>query len=245
MGFDHFSLYDIDGSAQPYLTPLLNSSFLSYYNRWAPSDCLESTAVDFNFPSCYETMINNQCVWDARGVAEWAMLIHAPDCFLNDDAGMPVLLALLDSMHYTKSSLMMPTYLFEFPSGMQQMPAPQKGSTAASVFTYFNVRACQMLNSHRHLVVVDPHLVHVTRVHEALDGNNSQARLYTASVAVNHYIQMFSIRTATEMAAAISRDGMRVYDNGSVPHCVDEGMYHVSHVVSSLIESYAGRDDVH
>jgi hypothetical protein len=242
MGFDHFFLYDVDGSAQPYLAPLLNSSFLSYYSRWAPTPCLGNITAGAKWPYCTETLLENQCVWDARGVAEWAMLIHAPDCFLNDNAGMPVLLGLLDSMDNAKSSLMLPTYVFEFPLDMQHMPVRKNESTAADIFTYFNVRACQILNSHRHLVVVDPHLVHVTLVHQAIDGFNLQTRMYTASVAVNHYIQMYSSRTARQIAS-LSSDGMRRHANGSVAHCVDDGMYHVSHVVSSLLESYAVQDD--
>ena len=131
------------------------------------------------------------------------------------------------------------------------MPVRKNESTAADIFTYFNVRACQILNSHRHLVVVDPHLVHVTLVHQAilalqikaLDGFNLQARMYSASVAVKHYIQMYSSRTARRIAA-LSSDGMRRQVNyGSVAHCVDNGMYHVSHVVPSLLESYAVHDD--
>ena len=121
MGFDHLFLHDVDGSAQPYLAPLLFAflSFLSYYNRCAPTPCLGNITADAEWSYCTETLLENLCVWDARGVAaEWAMLIHAPNCFLNDDAGMPVLLGLLDSMDNAKSSLMMPTYVFEFPLDM-------------------------------------------------------------------------------------------------------------------------------
>jgi len=40
LGFDHFTVYDIDGSAASYLAPLLNSTSLTYYNSWAPIACL-------------------------------------------------------------------------------------------------------------------------------------------------------------------------------------------------------------
>jgi hypothetical protein len=144
-------------------------------------------------------------------------------------------------MDHAKSSLMMPTFLFEFPLDMQSMPVRKMNSTARDIFTFFNVRACPILNAFRHLVVVDPHLIHVTRVHEALDGFKLHARLYTASVAVNHYIQLFSGRTARQLAA-ISSDGMPRYPNGSVDHCVDERMFHVSEVVSLLLQQYAAHD---
>ncbi len=238
MGFDHFSLYDVDGSAANYLSPLLNSSFLSYYNRWSPTPCLKNLTSSLKFPYCSETLMENQCVWDARGVAEWAMLVHAPDCFLNDSPGAPTLFSLLDSMDHSKSSLMMPTYLFEFPTDVQPAPPRDPSFTALDIFTFFNVRACPILNAYRHLLVVDPHLVHVTRVHEALDGFNLPARLYTASIAVNHYIQMFSSRTARQLAA-ISSDGMRRFANGSVEHCVDERMSRVPDALSSLLQHYA------
>ena len=169
------------------------------------------------------------------------MLIHAPDCFLNDGPGMPALLGLLDSMDHAKSSLMMPTFIFEFPLDMQSMPVRTINSTARDIFTFFNVRVCPILNAFRHLVVVDPHLIHVTLAHEALDGFNLHARLYTASVAVNHYIQLFSGRTARQLAA-LSSDGMQRYPNGSVDHCVDERMFDVSEVVSSLLLQYAAHD---
>ena len=122
------------------------------------------------------------------------------------------------------------------------MPVRKNESTAADIFTYFNVRACQILNSHRHLVVVDPHLVHVTLVHQAIDGFDLQAQMYNASVVVNHDIQMYSSRTARHISA-LSSDGMRRHFNGSVAHCVDDGMYHVLHVVSSLLETDAVQDD--
>ncbi len=241
LGFDHFSFYDVDGSSMVYLLLLLNSSFLSYYNRWAPTACLHNLTSTQKFPYCTETLLENQCVWNSRGIAEWAILIHAPDCFLNDSPGMPVLLGLLDSMDHAKSSLMMPTFLFEFPLDMQSMPVRKMNSTARDIFTFFNVRACPILNAFRHLVVVDPHFIHVTRVHEALDGFKLHARLYTASVAVNHHIQLFSGQTARQLAA-ISSDGMPRYPNGSVDHCVDERMFHVSEVVSLLLQQYAAHD---
>ena len=239
LGFDHFSFYDVDGSALPYLTPLLNSSFLSYFKSWSPTPCLHRLTSSLKYPYCTETLLENQCVWNARGTAEWAMLIHAPDCFLNDGVGMPALFGLLDSLDHSKSSLLLPTLLFEFDSVTQPTPERKNGSTAADIFTFFNVRTCQLLNAFRHLPVVDPHMIQVTRVHEALDGLNLHARAYTASLAVNHYIQMFSSRTAVQIEATCS-DGMITQLDRSVDHCVDDRMAHVSEVVSSLLETYAG-----
>jgi hypothetical protein len=241
LGFDHFTIYDTDGSGAAYLLPLLNSTFLTYFNRWAPTPCLQNlTATRKHPPNCYETLLNNQCLWTARGTSEWTMLIHAPDCFVNDAPGLPKLFGLLDSMDHSKSSLLLPTYLFEFPSSDVPMLARNTASrtTAADLFTIFNRRVCPMLNSYRHMPVIDPHMIHVSRVHEALDDFNLEARMYTASIAVNHYIQIFSDRTARQIGA-LSIDGMQRHPNGSVDYCTDDGMSHVSEIVSSMLEVYA------
>ena len=167
------------------------------------------------------------------------MLVHAPDCFVNDGPGMPVLLGLLDNMDHSKSNMMVPTYLFEFATDMHTIPDRSNVSTAADIFTFFNVRACPLVNAARHLVIVDPHMVQVTIVHEAFDGFDVHGREYTASIAVNHYIQLFSHRSSQMYSGLLSLDGMSRYPNGSVDHCVDESMSQVSAAVASLLQKYA------
>ena len=237
LGFDHFTIYDIDGSAAPYLSPLLNSTFLTYFGGWAPTSCLRNFTATRQMPYCTETLMENQCLWNARGISEWAMLIHAPDCFMNDAPGLPVLFGLLDSMDHSKSSLLLPTYLFEF-AWDASMPARKNASTAADIFTIFNSRVCSMLNAYRHMPVIDPHMIQVALVHEAFDGFDTESRVYTASLAVNHYFQLFSSRTS---ASILTADGMlySILDDGSVAYCVDDRMAHVAGIVSSLLESYA------
>jgi hypothetical protein len=232
LGFDHFTLYDIDGSAAPYLAPLLNSTFLTYFNQWAPTSCLGNYS-SATHPYCTETLLENQCLWKARGVSEWVFFVHAPDCFLNDAPGLPKLFGLLDSMDHSKSVLLLPTYLFEFAS----VPARKNASTAADIFTVFNVRVCSMLNAYRHVPVLDPHMIQVAMSHEAFDNFDTESRVYTASLAVNHYFQLFTSRTS---AATLSADGMLyLYQDGTVVYCIDDRMAHVAGIVSSLLETYA------
>jgi len=238
LGFNHFTVYDIDGSAASYLAPLLNSTFLTYFNSWAPIACLANFTASRKHPYCTETLINNQCLWNSRGISEWAILIHAPDCFLNDAPGLPTLFGLLDSMDHAKSSLLLPTVLFEMVPGA---PIPQGGnlSTAADIFTVFNNRVCAMLNGYRHVPVFDPHMIYVSIVHDALD-STLETTLYTASLSVNHYIQMFSNRTS-QQTAMLTIDGMLRYPNGSVDYCIDNRMAHVTSIISSFLETYDGK----
>jgi hypothetical protein len=175
-------------------------------------------------------------MWSARGVSEWAMLVHAPDCFLNDAPGLPALFHILDSLDHSKSNLLLPTYLFEF-AGDALPQALQNASTAADIFTIFNKRVCSMLNAYRNMPILDPHMVQATLVHEAFDGFDTERRSYTASLAVNHYFQLFSSRTS---AHVLTGDGMLHSDvDGSVVYCTDTSMAHVTGAVASLLESYS------
>ena len=76
--------------------------------------------------------MENHCMWNARGSAEWVMLIHAPDCFINDSPGAPLLLQLLDSLDHGISSLLLPTFVFENPSNYKYINV-----TAADIFVIF------------------------------------------------------------------------------------------------------------
>ena len=222
----------MDGSAAAYLAPLLNSTFLTYFNRWSPISCLANLTSTLTNPYCTETLLNNQCVWNSRGITEWAMLVHAPDCFLNDAPGLPTLFGLLDNMDHAKTSLLLPTVLFTAPHGPQSV----KSSAAVDIFTVFSSRVCALLNCYRHVPVFDPHLTYVTSVHASFNAKDSVA--YTASLAVNHYIQMFSSRPS-EGVAVYTDDGMFRYPNGSHDYCIDARMAHVTGIMASLLKTYA------
>jgi hypothetical protein len=239
LGFDHFTVYDMDGSAAAYLAPLLNSTFLTYFNQWSPISCLANLTSTRKSPYCTETLVNNQCIWNSRGVAEWAMLIHAPDCFLNDAPGLPTLFGLLDNMDHSKASLLLPTVVFAAPHGA---PNPQggKSSRATDIFTVFNSRLCSLLNCYRHVPVFDPHLTNVAAQHASYNTKDSET--YTASLAVNHYVQMFSSRPSTDIAA-FTDDGMFRYPNGSHDYCVDDRMAHVTGIMASVLKTYAGEGE--
>jgi hypothetical protein len=230
LGFDHFSLYDADGSAASYIEPLLDEGFLSYFPKWAPTACMRDLAAQHVY--CSETTMENHCLWRARGVAEWAMLIHAPDIFVNDLAGAPKLLALLDSLELHFGSLMLPTYIFEFPVG--QMPVSHHVS-AADVFSTYTTRVCPMMLPFRHVPVLDPHLVSVSFVHEPIDYDGSTRhfalRRYTAAFAVHHYYQMFTSRTSQFEWGS---------DGALNPvYCNDFSMSHASFHVRKLLQFYS------
>jgi hypothetical protein len=195
LGFNHFSLYDADGSAASYIESLLDEGFMSYFPKWAPTACARDLAAQHVY--CSETTMENHCLWRARGVAEWAILIHAPDVFVNDLAGAPKLLGLLDSLELHYGSLLLPTYIFEFPVGRTGLG---QHVSAADIFSTFTTRVCPMMLPFRHVPVLDPHLVSVAYVHEPFDYNRSTGRFalrrYTAAFAVHHYYQMFTSRTS-------------------------------------------------
>jgi hypothetical protein len=229
LGFNHFSLYDADGSAAPYIEPLHNEGFLSYFPKWAPTACGRDLAGQHVY--CSETTMENHCMWRARGVAEWAILIHAPDVFVNDLAGAPKLLGLLDSLELQYGSLMLPTFIFEVPVGQMRVG---KHVNAAGIFSTFTTRVCPMMLPFRHVPVLDPHLVSVAYVHEPFDYDHSARqfvlRRYTAALAVHHYYQMFTSRTSQFEWGS---------DGALNPvHCDDFSMSHASFHVQRLLQLY-------
>jgi hypothetical protein len=241
LGFDHFTLYDVDGSAASYLSSLLNSTFLTYYHRWSPTPCLANVTAAHQGTYCAETLLENHCVWNSRGISEWAMLVHAPDCFLSDSPGLPGLFGLLNSMDHAKSTLLLPTVLFAMPPE-SSIPKGGNLSTAADVFTVFNTRVCALLNCYRHVPVFDPHMIYVSQVHDAHDFT-LESRTFTASLYVNHYIHMFSSRSS-ESVMGYTHDGMLRYPNGSHDYCIDNRMAHVTGVVRSLLATHADGAEV-
>jgi hypothetical protein len=238
LGFDHFSIYDMDGSTAPYIAPLANASYLSYFHQWSPTPCLANLTSTLQCPYCTETLLENQCVWNARGRSEWVMLVHAPDCFLNDAPGMPSLFGLLDSMDHSKSSLLLPTILFG-PATDAALHGRDSACTAADIFSVFTSRMCATLCSYRHVPVFDPHMIEVSRIHEALDGADIDARVYTASPAVHHYLNLFSNRTLRSVISC-SSDGLQKHADGSVDMCIDKRLSHVSGIMASFLASVNG-----
>ena len=164
-------------------------------------------------------------MWNARGSAEWVMLIHAPDCFINDSPGAPLLLQLLDSLDHGISSLLLPTFVFENPSNYKYINV-----TAADIFVVFTQRRCPMLLASRHMPIFDPHDVSVAFVHEELSA--SGARQYTAAMAVHHYFQLFSTRSTDELQWS-------EYAGKTVPYCVDDSMVGMGSVVHELLQELA------
>ena len=227
MGFDHFTLYDSDGSAAPFVAPLLqqNVSF-AYFPKWAATPCTATAAQ--SLPYCSQTLIENHCMWNARGTAEWVMLISAPDCFVNDSPGAPLLLELLDSLEHRISALLLPTFVFENPDNNSF-----SGATAPDIFTVFTKRRCPMLLAIRHMPIFDPHDVSVAFVHEELIKATDTKRQYTAAIAVHHYFQLFSSRASDDLKWS-------TYTGIKVPYCEDRSMAQIGDVVRHLLKDISG-----
>jgi hypothetical protein len=160
-------------------------------------------------------------MWNARGTAEWVMLIHAPDCFINDSPGSPLLLELLDSLDHRTSALLLPTFIFENPQNPKYVNV-----TAGDIFTLFVTRRCPMLLASRHMPIFDPHDVSVAFVHEELTASGQ--RQYTAAIAVHHYFQLFSTR-GTENLEWSQHAGK------AVPYCEDSSMAAIGEVVRDFL----------
>ena len=224
LGFDHFTLYDSDGSAAPFVAPLLDRyvSF-SYFPNWAATSC--TATVAHSSPYCSETLMENHCMWNARGAAEWVMLIHAPDCFVNDSPGSPALLELLDLLDQGVSSLLLPTFVFENPDIYKYVNV-----TAADIFGLFTKRRCPMLLASRHMPIFDPHDVSVAFVHEELTA--SGLRQYTAAIAVHQYFQIFSSRASENLEWS-------AYDGQMIPYCEDSSMAAIGPVVHDFLQELA------
>jgi hypothetical protein len=80
VGLDHISIFDNDGSAAEYLKEMAADPKLSYFPNWGPSDSMAREAgANRRHYACTETYAENQCIWNARGVSEWALLMHNID----------------------------------------------------------------------------------------------------------------------------------------------------------------------
>ena len=156
------------------------------------------------------------------------MLISAPDCFVNDSPGAPLLLELLDSLEHRVSALLLPTFVFENPNNNSFIHA-----SAPEIFTAFTKRRCPMLLSSSHMPIFDPHDVAVAFVHEELTKAAGTTRQYTASLAVHHYFQLFSSRGSDDLKWS-------TYTGMAVPYCEDRSMVHAGNVVRELLKQING-----
>lgn len=153
------------------------------------------------------------------------MLVHAPDCFVNDSPGAPVLLDLLDSLEHGIGALLLPTFVFENPDNNAFTNV-----TAPDIFTSFTKRRCPMLFSERHMPIFDPHDVYVSFVHEELTKGTGIKRHYTAAIAVHHYFRLFSTRVSDNLKWS-------VYVGKIVPYCEDGSMAAVGDIVRQLLKN--------
>jgi hypothetical protein len=80
------SIFDNDGSAAEYLQELAAHPKVSYSPNWGPTlSMAREVAASRNHYACTETYAENQCIWNARGVSEWAVLMHNVDNWVASD----------------------------------------------------------------------------------------------------------------------------------------------------------------
>ncbi|CAF1031953.1 unnamed protein product [Adineta steineri] len=188
--FGAVSIYDIDGSTEPYISGLVEKGFINYYKRWAPTESMLNVSLNGS-TYCAQTMMENQCLWKHRGLSEWVMLIHSPDNFLNDFAGAPTLTAYLDSIQHNTSLTLLTTLIFGHPN----ITIP-KQQHANNLFKVIVSRACDPLRSHRHLPVANPREVMMLFVHNAMAPfHKIPTTINNCSAKVNHYVTMFRVRS--------------------------------------------------
>ena len=191
--FGAVSIYDIDGSAEPFIKGLVKKGVVNYYKRWAPTASMKNLSLNGS-PFCSETMMENQCLWQHRGLSEWVMLIHAPDNFLNDFAGAPTLIEYLDNIKNTTALALLTTLAFGYPN----VTIPRQ-KQASGLFETMIVRERRPIYSRRHLPIANPREVLMLFVHVALEPfDRVLMRIDDCPVKVNHYITMFHPRSIHE-----------------------------------------------
>ena len=189
LGFGSVSIYDNDGTAEPYIGGLVKRGILKYYKSWAPTVSMLNLSLTGS-PFCSETMMENQCVWQHRGLSEWVMLIHAPDNFLNDVAESKTLRTYLETKKQAVPLILLTTLAFGHPN----RTIPKQHSS--QLFHSMIIRECQPITIQRHLPLVNPRKVMMLFVHVALEPfHNVPTILNECPVQVNHYITMFHLRS--------------------------------------------------
>lgn len=220
LGFGYINIYDIDGSVEPYLGDLVKRGIVNYYKSWAPTESMRQLALN-NATYCSETMMENQCVWQSRGVSEWAMLIHAPDNYLNDRAGLPNLMAYLNKLNNTMAMILLNTMIYGHPN-----LTVSKQEHAYQLFETIQIRECQPFGPGRHLPLVNPRKVLALFVHFAMEPFNSVPMLLdVCPVFVNHYVTMFRERSVHMGSADPSRQ-----------YCVDSSLHNETIPYRSQLE---------
>ena len=190
LGFGSVSIYDTDGSTEPFIGDLVERGILKYYKNWAPTESMLNLSRSGS-TFCSETMMENQCIWQHRGWSEWVMLIHAPDNYLNDVAGAATLLTYLDSIQNRVALTLLTTLVF----GRSNVTIT-KQPHASELFRTITTRECQPILFIRHLPVANPRQVMVLFVHEPIPPfNHIPVTTNECPAQVNHYVTMFRARS--------------------------------------------------
>lgn len=98
IGFDHFFVYDLDGTLAVAVRPFVEAGFVTYVSRWPKRLSPTCSAVVTQNPSgleryCTQTQAEAHCIWHARGLARWALLVHSFDAYISAAAPPGVLAA--------------------------------------------------------------------------------------------------------------------------------------------------------
>ena len=93
MGLGYVSVYDVDGSAWEYVKEYVGLGLVRYYGsfNWRRTDIKSASIAQLNDQIDYvyrdnalNVAVDNHCMWDSKGSAEWLILLRSPQYFVND-----------------------------------------------------------------------------------------------------------------------------------------------------------------
>ncbi|CAE8722999.1 unnamed protein product, partial [Polarella glacialis] len=90
LGIEHFTIYDTDGSYEPYLAPFIQQGRVTYHPRFpakvAPKLGDLTAGLKLrkeNRPMLMEPHALEHCVWENRQVSDWVVVIHSWEEYLH------------------------------------------------------------------------------------------------------------------------------------------------------------------
>jgi hypothetical protein len=94
LGVSHFQMYDLDGSFAPYVTEF--SDKMTYLPHWSNQVSSEMMGkYSHNCKYCSEMLAYDHCLFSNRGISDWVLVLHAPDCFIAPPPNSPTHISFL------------------------------------------------------------------------------------------------------------------------------------------------------
>lgn len=220
IGIEHFTLFDTDGSYEPYVRSYVEKGLVTYYARW-PTTLLpkvgllaDGVAPKERRPMLTEPQALDTCVWANRQVSDWVVVLHSFEEYLHsprfseDSPGIAdaPLVALLEAWANEVPGGRSTVSIFEL--FQEPMGGPKQLRRSRSVIsTWVHKRKSELagktgealqhaseVHSRPFAWIVDPLNVVHTAVHLAQARADGQAVLAVPPdlMRVNHYIDLGS-----------------------------------------------------